>query len=337
MKFFKNFYHRNEIIGSGAFSIVFKGYSLLNNNIYALKLIDSSVDEKLRSNMYEEVEILTSLSHPNIVNCINSFEIEGQIIIVMEYCPNLDLAYYSKNNKMDEKKIKLIMKQVLNGIKYLRLHNIFHRDLKPANILLDEYENVKISDFGFAKVISDNDLSKTLCGSPIYMAPEIMQHKPYNNKTDIWSIGIIIFQLVFGTTPYPKAINHLQLIYLTDSKPIILPKTINISDTLTDLLQKILIKDPELRINWVDLFNHPWFETNKTVFRPYTIIENYTDKPIQYTSPIPINYITTEMPLASQYKDNVIIESDMYSTLKTLINNTFDLVKVNLIGRYNIR
>ena len=345
MKFFNNFYHKDEEIGRGSFSIVYKGYSLFNNNVYALKLINLPADLNIRANIYEEIKILKSIAHQNIIDCIDTFESDSLIIIVMEFCTNRDLLYYCKNNKMDEEKTKSIMKQFLNGVQYLQSHHILHRDLKPQNILVNDDEVVKISDFGFAKVSASNDLSLTLCGSPIYMAPEIIKYKKYNNKTDIWSIGIIIFQLIFGITPYPKALNHLQLIYLTDNEPIVFPNTTPISASLTDLLQRILVKDPKIRIDWVDLFNHPWFHKNENLtFSSYILIENYIDKPIQQSQPININYVKNKENfdthnevyniLTNDTTQNEIYNWNLYSNIKKFINNTFHQLDVYTISNH---
>ena len=107
-------------------------------------------------------------------------------------------------------KAKIIFKELISGLKYLYELNICHRDLKPQNILLDENYTIKISDFGLARLNNENNLMDTICGSPIYMAPEIMKYNKYDNKADIWSLGIIFYELLTGRTPF-KVKNHQEL------------------------------------------------------------------------------------------------------------------------------
>ena len=124
-----------------------------------------------------------------------------------------------------------------------------HRDIKPHNILLKNIYTIKLSDFGFAKYYNATDLTKTMCGSPIYMAPEIMLCKKYNYKTDIWSVGIVLYELLFGIPPYVAQTHH-QLILNIEANDIVFPTHNPISDSCRRFLLTLIVKDPEKRNNY---------------------------------------------------------------------------------------
>nr|GMC97587.1 serine/threonine-protein kinase ATG1c-like isoform X2 [Ipomoea batatas] len=131
----------------------------------------------------------------------------GKIYIVLEYCRGGDLSMYlqKRHGRIPETTAKHFMQQLASGLQVLRENNLIHRDLKPQNLLLstnDENSILKIADFGFARSLQPRGLAETLCGSPLYMAPEIMQLQKYDAKADLWSVGAILFQLVTGRTPF---------------------------------------------------------------------------------------------------------------------------------------
>jgi serine/threonine-protein kinase ULK/ATG1 len=135
------------------------------------------------------------------------------LYMILEYCDCGDLYNFIKNNKLTEEQIKYYMNQLKNGLQYLRDNNIIHRDIKPKNILLTNNNKIlKICDFGFAKsIIDDVSLMETLCGSPLYMAPEIINNKKYNIKSDLWSVGIILYEIIYNKHPLGEPVNILDL------------------------------------------------------------------------------------------------------------------------------
>ena len=139
-----------------------------------------------------------------------------------------------------------------------------HRDIKPHNILLKNIYNVKISDFGFAKYYDKFDLSKTLCGSPIYMAPEIMQFKSYNYKTDIWSLGILLYELLYGTPPF-IARNHIELIHTINSQKVVYSYKNPISKECISFLENLLQKNEKLRPDYPIIEQHDWIKKNNKI------------------------------------------------------------------------
>ena len=156
------------------------------------------------------------------------------------------------------------MRQLVPGLKYLHENNIIHRDLKLKNILVTDSNDIVISDFGFARDGDSNTMFDTLCGSPMYMAPEIMTHKSYDNKSDLWSVGVIMYELLFGTTPY-HAKNMIQLMKKIKKRDVIIPEEYAglISDECKELLLSLLHRNPRRRINWDNFFTHKWFEKDE--------------------------------------------------------------------------
>uniref|UniRef100_A0A0E0KBS4 Protein kinase domain-containing protein n=1 Tax=Oryza punctata TaxID=4537 RepID=A0A0E0KBS4_ORYPU len=176
-------------IGSGAYARVWLGKHRTRGTEVALKEIAvERLSSKLRESLLSEVDILRRIRHPNVIALHESIRDGGKIYLVLEYCRGGDLHSYLQQHK-----------------RMLRENNVVHRDLKPQNILLvanNENSLLKIADFGFAKFLEPSSLAETLCGSPLYMAPEVMQAQKYDAKADLWSVGIILYQLVTGSPPF---------------------------------------------------------------------------------------------------------------------------------------
>ena len=254
-------------IGRGSFSRVYLGLDTETDQKIAIKKIDiGNLSEKYKARLQEEVRILKMLDHPNIVK---TYDIEYNtndmyIYIMMELCGGGDFAKFLKyNNKIKESKIKYYMYQLMRGLEYLRAHNIVHRDLKPANLLLSEDNYVlKLTDFGFARDLPDNKLSDTLCGSPLYMAPELFFDRKYNSKSDLWSIGVMLYHSLYGRNIFPDITSEVELIKALKTQTISYPKNIHLSSEALNLLHGLLQKDPIMRISWPEFFTHVWWLTN---------------------------------------------------------------------------
>jgi len=188
------------------------------------------------------------------------------LYLVMEYCSGGTLEdYLNRNKRISEEQTKHLMSEIAAGLKYLRDQKVVHRDLKPANILLhygaegqynDGTLHLKITDFTFARSIEPGDLAYTLCGSPLYMAPEIFQDHQYTDKGDLWSLGVVMFQMLYGQVPFPEA-RTLYDLATAQQRPIVIPQGISISREAENLVLGFLQKDPNLRIEWEDFFSHP--------------------------------------------------------------------------------
>ena len=268
-------------IGKGAFSTV---YYARNNKLdeFAIKrILLSELKEARIDKFHLELNISLTLDHPNIVKCYETFETPTSWYIVTEYCNygtfhDLIEALQKVEPKRKETLCKYYLTQLKNSLHYLHKRGIIHRDLKPMNILMTktrETKNdiiVKLADFGFARYFDKNvtntlgydDMISTICGSPIYMAPELLIDGRYNTKADMWSFGIIMYELLYGTNPYNYPKKVANLVKLMTEKPI--PYEKKFSSRCIDLMKQLLQIDPTKRITWDAFFDHQWFHVSSS-------------------------------------------------------------------------
>lgn len=252
-----NYYHKYEQIGKGAYSTVYKAYHNDLSKIFAVKEINISIHKKNIERFREEIFLMNKFDHQNILKLYETIEDDNYIYLILEYCENGDLKNFLSKRPMKEKNVRKFMKQIVSGLQYLNNKNVYHRDLKPQNILLTKDYTIKISDFGLAKTCESDTLLDTICGSPMYMAPEIMKYKKYDTKADLWSLGVIFYQMLTGKTPY-TARSHSELMNNIENQDVIFPKCICVTKEGLDLLLKLLQKKSDERMTWDELFKHAW-------------------------------------------------------------------------------
>ena len=248
-------------IGKGSFSTIYKCYHKLTKLEYALKEIIIEKD-KNKKNIKRELNLMKKLNHPNIIK-LHDVIIDSSlnyIYFIMEYHKKGDLSKFLNGRALKEKYCKKYLRQLSNGLEYLLINNILHRDLKPQNILLTDDYNIQITDFGLARKFNKDFMFNTLCGSPMYMAPEIINRRDYNNKSDLWSVGIIMYEMLHGYTPF-KVTNFFDLIRYINKNQITI--NITISEECENLLLGLLQQNVNKRIEWVSFFNHKWFIENE--------------------------------------------------------------------------
>ena len=252
-------------IGKGSFSKIYMGKSILNNELVAIKKIKISKQKKFINLIQREINVMKNLSHPNILNLINVIIHNKIYFLVLEYCELGDFSKFLNNKPLKEKHAHRFLSQIRNGLKYLYSKKIMHRDLKPQNILVTSDYQLKISDFGFAKFQKSN-MSETICGSPLYMAPEILTYKKYTDKADLWSVGVILYEMLCGTTPYTSS-SMYDLIQDIENIPVTLPSHITVSDSCNNIIFKLIVVDPEFRISWDDFFNDEWVNSSPIILK----------------------------------------------------------------------
>jgi serine/threonine protein kinase len=288
-------------ISKGAFASIHKGEHKYTHKTVAIKEIKVNNTNNLKNYVVRELEIHKKLNHPNIVKIYDIIisNSDSAVYMIMEFCEYGDLQKYQNKNPLNEKYIQNYMIQLRDALKYLHDNNIVHRDLKPQNILLTDPLTIKITDFGLARNINTNsqintigidnqteyidtpaeqDLFSTFCGSPIYMSPELLNKQQYSSKSDLWSVGIILYELITGTPPY-IASNLRQLIKKVNYEPVNLDKIdrTHISADCFDLLSKLLKNNKHSRMEWDTFFNHKWFNVNMVVKDENLLIENPLD------------------------------------------------------------
>ncbi|XP_050208370.1 serine/threonine-protein kinase ATG1t isoform X3 [Mercurialis annua] len=202
-------------LGAGASSLssVWKSEHRVTGEEVAVKQVFvSKLNRHLKNCLECEINFLSSVNNPNIIRLLDVFQAEDSIFLVFEYCKGGSLAAYIQNHgRVHEGIARRLMQQLGAGLKILHCHHIVHRDLKPENILLSTQEAdmvLKIADFGLSRVVQPGKYAETVCGSPLYMAPEVLQFQGYDDKVDMWSVGAILFELLNGSPPFHVATEH---------------------------------------------------------------------------------------------------------------------------------
>ncbi|KAG7158835.1 serine/threonine-protein kinase fused-like isoform X2 [Homarus americanus] len=246
-----------EAIGQGSFGRVFRGKCLSKGQTVALKFIPkrNKVERELKS-LRRECEIQRGVAHPNIVRMIDSFETENEVVAVSEYVPGQLFQLLESNGPLKEEKVQQIACNLVSAIYYLHSHRILHRDIKPQNILLSSTGEAKLCDFGFSRKMGINTYVLTsVKGTPLYMAPELIEEKPYDHNADLWSLGCILYELLTGKPPFCTT-SIVQLIKMVRTEPVSWPQ--GWSENCNSFLHGLLEKDPAKRLTWPHLLEHPW-------------------------------------------------------------------------------
>jgi len=236
-------YNTIKFLGKGVFSEVYLIQHKQTEELFARKCIHhNKVNLKDR-----ELLIMKKIKHPNIVSFYDSFEESNQLNIIIEYCEKGDLQEFLNGRKMKEKHALHYFYQILQGLNYLHSNNIIHRDIKPQNILIDKYNVCKIADFGFARYKEEDTLLKTVCGSPLYMAPEIIKKQHYTESADIWSAGVLFYQMLTGSHPF-KCSSFYELSKLVDDGEDCIKYPPYMTAVSRNILQNVFIFDYNERI-----------------------------------------------------------------------------------------
>jgi len=256
-----------ERLGRGSFATVWRGIDLHSNAVVAVKEIACErLSAKLKESLKLEVEVLRRTRDGNILKFIDMSSTKDTVHIVLEYCAGGDLSQFIKRRgRIDEKSARRFMLQLASGLLAMRRAQLIHRDLKPQNLLLtadDLNAELKIADFGFARYVRDSEgMADTVCGSPLYMAPEILNYQKYDAKADLWSTGAILFEMIVGQVPFTGQ-NQVQLLRNIETTEFKIPGHIakELSPECIDLLRGLLRRDADKRISFDEFFNHPFFK-----------------------------------------------------------------------------
>lgn len=198
----------DEVLGSGQFGVVYGGKHRKTGRDVAVKVIDKlRFPTKQESQLRNEVAILQSLRHLGIVNLECMFETPEKVFVVMEklHGDMLEMILSSEKGRLPERLTKFLITQILAALRHLHFKNIVHCDLKPENVLLasaDPFPQVKLCDFGFARIIGEKSFRRSVVGTPAYLAPEVLLNQGYNRSLDMWSVGVIMYVSLSGTFPF---------------------------------------------------------------------------------------------------------------------------------------
>ncbi|KAG6739045.1 hypothetical protein POTOM_058682 [Populus tomentosa] len=259
-------YEVGKLLGCGAFAKVYHARDVQTGKSVAIKIINKKKisSPSLIANIKREISVMRKLNHPYIVKLIEVLASKTKIYCVMEYVKGGELFTKIAKGRFSEDLSRKYFRQLVSAVGYCHLRGVFHRDLKPENLLLDENGNLKVSDFGLSAVRDQTQLDgllHTLCGTPAYVAPEILAKKGYDGaKIDVWSCGVILFVLAAGYLPFndPNLMAMYKKIYKGEFR---CPKWM--STDLKRLLSRLLDTNPETRITIDGILKDPWFKKGK--------------------------------------------------------------------------
>ena len=253
-----------EQIGSGSFGKVFRVRMKKTKEIYAMKVLSKSylIKKKLLRYAITECNILKESDCPFILKLHYSFQTPENLYMILDYCSIGDFSYQIQVDLLEEDEAKFYIAELILAIEYLHQRNIIYRDLKPENILIDSDGHIKLADFGLAKENVTNDTpNKTFCGSPQYLSPEMVTKEGTTKASDIYGIGVILYEMVTGNPPFFTQDQDLMYQNIIENKLVFHEY---FSEEFKDLLSKLLDKDPKKRIginnDKSDLKSHKFFD-----------------------------------------------------------------------------
>jgi len=244
-------------VGEGSFGKVFQARQRYSGRACAMKFIPKhGKSEKDLRSLRSEIDIMKTLNHPNVIKMLDAFETANEFVVVMEFAQGVLFDILEHDTSLPEREVREIAIQLIDALHYLHENRVIHRDLKPQNILIGTDRVVKVCDFGFARSLSQSSLVMTsIKGTPLYMAPELVQEQPYDRTVDLWSVGVILYELYVGQPPfYTNSIYSLIQKIVKD--PLVWPD--DMSPSFKSFLQGLLNKKPSQRLQWPSLLDHPF-------------------------------------------------------------------------------
>lgn len=256
-------YRRRNLLGKGGFADCYRYSPIKGGQDVAAKVFIKSrtTREKDKLRMQREITIHKSVQHHNVVKFLESGE-DGEVYFIMlELCNgNTLLNKVKKCQKLEESLVAFYLKQVINAVIYLHEQNIIHRDLKLGNLFLTDDNVVKVGDFGLACEIGDNKMQFSMCGTPNYMAPEIITKGGYSYEVDIWSIGVLMYVMLVGKTPFQGRYvgeTYRNVLNCQFTLPF------SMSSAAQHLIRQLLVKTPTDRPKLVEILAHEFFQESK--------------------------------------------------------------------------
>ena len=297
-----------EKIGKGTFGIIYKVKKFNDPIIYVIKQISlEGLTDFQINQVFSEVKILSLINSKYVAKYYESFLENDNLNIVMEYCDNGDLCNYLKEKRMKNKPLNedLIWKifiQITLGLATIHKMKILHRDLKTLNIFLKNDMEIKIGDLGVAKELNQASFANTLIGTPYYLSPEICEDKPYNQKSDIWALGVILYELCTFRHPFDAGNQAALILKIINSNPE--PILACYSSNLQKIVNKLLEKKIENRPNCFDILNMKIIAEKAKIFGLYHEIINIFSKNDNssnfYNNENNNNQIENKIPLDSE-------------------------------------
>ncbi|XP_060089476.1 hormonally up-regulated neu tumor-associated kinase homolog A-like [Heteronotia binoei] len=328
----KNFSHTKQVgnylvgrmINKGSFAKVMEGLHIPTGEKVAIKVIDkkkAKQDSYVLKNMKREPRIHQMIKHPNIVQLYETLETENSYYMVMELCLGGDLMdRICEKKRLEEREVKKYTRQIMSAVEHLHRHGIVHRDLKIENFLLDENNSIKIVDFGLSNIMKCDGLSQELlstqCGSPAYAAPELLAHKKYGPKVDVWSIGVSMFAMLTGTLPFTVEPFNIKQLNLKMVNGEINPIPFDISTDAVRFIYSFLEPDPAKRPAIKEAMKDKWLNDG-TIKKPLNSLTYKNRLRPDDLNPVVLSYMTESMELNRSDVVNVLINNKPSSIMAT--------------------
>ncbi|KAJ4958958.1 hypothetical protein NE237_026069 [Protea cynaroides] len=281
-------YEMGRLLGQGTFAKVYYGKQLKTGESVAIKVLnkDQVQKEGLMEQIRREISVMGLVRHPNVVELKEVMATKGKIFCIMEYVRGGELFAKVAKGKVKEDIARKYFQQLISVIDYCHSRGVSHRDLKPENLLLDENENLKVSDFGLSALpeqLRHDGMLHTQCGTPAYVAPEVLRKRGYDgSKADIWSCGVILYVLLAGFLPFQdeNIMKMYRKIFRADYE---FPPWF--STETRRLISKLLVADPEKRITIPEIMQNPWFKKGFSRQNQSSIEEQSPEKSTPPSSP----------------------------------------------------
>lgn len=320
-------------IGYGSFSILYKGFNYKLLKYIAVKQINKIPDKKYLEN---EVNLMKELNHQNVLRLYDVYTEKNQVYLVIDYCCS-DLKKYilTKENKYDRK----YFIEILDGMSYINKKNIIHRDIKPQNILIKN-NTIKICDFGMSKTYHKYELLSTFCGSPLYMAPEIIKNRKYNNLSDIWSLGVVLYELINKNHPY--LCQDKDILWDLIKNDLLDINFNNIDNEIyRSIISNMLSINVDKRMTWEDIYDMEinYEDIDDEIFQIDSDIINNTDQEINVIDNLGLDDLDNDLlvPVPSRFNNkssqSVLINNK--SSINTPISsNSYPVMKGKYFEKY---
>ena len=329
-------------IGRGAFGEVWKVVHHPSNRTFCIKILDKHeiAEQKLIAQLNQEIEIMYKIEHPHSITLINHFEDDDKIYMIMNIAAKGTLfSYLKENHKLNEKTAAQLFRETLSIVKYLHSFEpkIVHRDIKPENLLLDEDMRIKLCDYGCACYFTSDSKLKTYCGTPDYVSPEMLRKVGYDEKIDIWALGVLLFEMLAGYAPFSA--NSKEDLYSN-----VLKVKINWPNDFPplakDLVMKILRFEPSERISIDEMLKHPWLQQTPNLKEELSCVE-MSKKEILFSHMINVDSLNSSDETNEESKENInntnlsVISSFSYgdANAKKVIN-TLRMQNIQLDSQY---
>ena len=298
---------QERILGKGSYGTVYKAKRLENGTSYAVKVVNTAgMSQRELEDAVNEIRLMASFKSPFIVSFCEAFVKDTKLFVITEYARLGDLSKLidrrkRQNRPLLEDDIWRFLIQVTEGLRVLHENGVVHRDIKSANLLLCAPDLVKIGDLGISTVLHNHQLAKTQIGTPLYLAPEIWRRKPYDAKCDMWSLGIVLYEMLNFSFPFVG--NSTEDLGRRILAGRIGPIRGGYSQEIVSIVKSLLQTNPDMRPSSKDLMEHPSIKSRLHLIHPVIVDDQEEDQHLLKTIKVPLNIKQVAFPKPS-YNDS---------------------------------